>query len=67
MSCCQTLIPVSSTGTCLSLLPSRERGIGGWCCLIVSPALPLWIADQVRNDVGVVAQAVTWHGVCLAL
>ena len=29
-----------------------EGEFGGWCCLVVAPChtLPLWIADQVRND-----------------
>ena len=29
-----------------------EGDIGGWCWLVVAlHTLPLWIADQVRNDV----------------
>ena len=33
-------------------LPSRERGGGGWCWLVhPRHPPPLWIADQVRNDV----------------
>ena len=31
-------------------LSHQGRGECGWCCLVVCPALPLWIADQVRND-----------------
>ena len=41
-------------------LPSRERGIPPHCHPVDSrlrgndgrPALPLWVADQVRDDVG---------------
>ena len=36
----------------LSPLPSRERRILWLDWLVVAPhTLPLWIADQVRNDV----------------
>ena len=49
---CSPSGPVSGTETGLSPLPSRERGIRRLCCLVVTPhhTLPLWIADQVRND-----------------
>ena len=30
--------------------PIKGEGIYGWCCLVATTALPLWIADQVRND-----------------
>ena len=30
--------------------PIKGEGEAGWRCLVVSPAPPLWIADQVRND-----------------
>ena len=48
-----TLAPVSGTGTgSLIPLPSRERGIlsVGLSCCDPRHTLPLWIADQVRND-----------------
>ena len=38
------------------LCPSAVKGEGyWWVCLVVAPrhTLPLWIADQVRNDVTV--------------
>ena len=31
--------------------PIKGEGDCGWCWLVVCPALHLWIADQVRNDV----------------
>ena len=66
---------MSGTGTgSLIPLPSRERGIGG-CFVVTLPygyclkasmtggiALPLWIADQVRNDV-----TMLMHGFTLTL
>ena len=50
---CSPSAPVSGTGTGFGPMPSRERGIRMVVVLACSPAHPppLWIADQVRNDV----------------
>ena len=54
LSCFHPLLPVSGTGTGFGPLSSRERGNLGVVLACCCPALYLWIADQVRNDVEVV-------------
>ena len=63
-----TLTPVSGTGTGFGPLPPRERGFGRLCWLVVAlHSLPLWVADQVRNDVTMRCIVFTLCSQCQAL